>query len=63
MGALETAVYWTEYVIKHGNTTNTASPAVDLDYYQYCLLDIFGIVISTLMFLFYLVFQMKKLIR
>lgn len=63
MNALDTALFWTEYVLKHGNGTNIASPAIDLDFYQYFLLDVIGVVLSTLLFLFYSVFQIKKLIR
>lgn len=61
--ALETAVFWSEYVIRHGNATNTASPARDFDFYQYFLLDIVGVGLSILLFLFYIAFQIKKCIR
>jgi glucuronosyltransferase len=63
MSALETAVFWTEFVIRHGNNTNTASPAIHLDFYQYFLLDVIGVMILSVLFLFYLVFQIKYIIR
>ncbi|KAF0773792.1 UDP-glucuronosyltransferase 2B13-like [Aphis craccivora] len=61
--ALQTAVFWTEYVIRHGNATNNASPAIDYDFYQYFLLDVIGVGLSFLIFLFYIAFQIKKCIR
>lgn len=61
--ALETAVFWTEYVIRHGNETNTASLAIDFDFYQYFLLDVVLVGLSILLFLFYTAFRIKKCIR
>lgn len=63
MNALDTALFWTEYVLKHGNGTNIVSPAIDLDFHQYFLLDVVGVVFLTLLVLFYSVFQIKKLLR
>lgn len=62
MSALDTAVFWTEYVIRHGNETNNSSPAMDLNFYEYCLLDVFGIFFSFLLILLYLVYRVKKLV-
>ncbi|XP_001948931.2 UDP-glucuronosyltransferase 2B37 isoform X1 [Acyrthosiphon pisum] len=58
--ALETAVFWTEYVIRHGNSTNTASLAMDFDFYQYFLLDVVSVGLLILLFLFYIACQVKK---
>ncbi|XP_025192266.1 UDP-glucuronosyltransferase 2B17-like [Melanaphis sacchari] len=60
---LETAVFWTEYVITHGNATNTASPAIDYDFYQYFLLDVVGVGLLIFIFLFYIALRIKKCIR
>ncbi|KAJ4434829.1 hypothetical protein ANN_23400, partial [Periplaneta americana] len=38
--ALETAVYWTEYVIRHRGAPHMRSAALDLPLYQYLLLDV-----------------------
>lgn len=38
--ALDRAVYWTEYVIKHKGAPHLRSVAVDLQWYQYLLLDV-----------------------
>lgn len=61
MSALETAVFWTEYVIKHGNLINTASPAIHLDFYQYFLLDVITVNLLFLLILLYFVYKIYKL--
>lgn len=47
MSALDTAVYWVEYVIKHGGAQHLRSPAVELSWYQYRLLDVFSLTTSV----------------
>lgn len=37
---LERAVYWTEYVMRHKGAYHLQSPAKDLNYFQYHLLDV-----------------------
>lgn len=44
---LETAVYWTEYVLRHRGTL--LSPASkDLFWFQYYLLDVLAVVLGTM---------------
>jgi glucuronosyltransferase len=38
--ALDRAVYWTEYVIRHKGAPHLRSVAADLPWYQYLLLDV-----------------------
>nr|CAD7606441.1 unnamed protein product [Timema genevievae] len=45
---LERAVYWTEYVLRHGGAPHLRSVAVDLPLYQYLLLDV-GLVLLLLL--------------
>jgi len=40
---LETAIYWTEYVIRHKGAYHLQSPAKDLNFVQYYLLDVIAI--------------------
>lgn len=42
---LERAVYWTEYVIRHRGAYHLQSPAKDLNYFQYHMIDVIFIVI------------------
>lgn len=75
MSPLDTAVYWTEYVIRHkGNTGHLKTAAVDMPWHQYLLLDVIVFLIfivlsvlgiiyyatkSTLRFLYSLIFNKK----
>lgn len=38
--ALDRAVFWTEYVIRHNGAPHLRSAAADLYWYQYLLLDV-----------------------
>ncbi|XP_046658304.1 LOW QUALITY PROTEIN: UDP-glycosyltransferase UGT5-like [Homalodisca vitripennis] len=40
MSPLDTAVYWTEYVLRHKGARHLRSPAVDMPWYQLWLLDV-----------------------
>lgn len=40
MPPLETGVYWIEYVLRHKGAAHMRSPALDLTYSQYLLLDV-----------------------
>lgn len=51
MSAIDTAVYWVEYVIRHKGAHHLRSPAVDLKWYQYYLLDVFAFFISIILLL------------
>jgi glucuronosyltransferase len=58
--ALETAIFWTEYVIRHKGAPHLRSAAVHLPWYQYLLLDvqIFLILIAVTSYLIlYLTFR------
>uniref|UniRef100_A0A1B6H914 UDP-glucuronosyltransferase n=1 Tax=Homalodisca liturata TaxID=320908 RepID=A0A1B6H914_9HEMI len=45
---LDTAVYWTEYVIRHGGAPHLQSAAVHLTWYQYYLLDVIAVCLAAL---------------
>lgn len=46
--ALETAVYWVEYVIRHNGAKHMQSPAVYLNFFQYHSLDVIGFILVFL---------------
>ncbi|XP_054259226.1 UDP-glycosyltransferase UGT5-like isoform X2 [Macrosteles quadrilineatus] len=62
MSPLETAVYWTEYVIRHKGATHLRSPAVDMPWYQLWLLDVLLVVCATFTALLIAVYWMAKCI-
>ncbi|VVD04657.1 unnamed protein product [Leptidea sinapis] len=49
MPPLETSVYWIEYVLRHKGATHLRSPALELSFIQYLLLDV--VALSLAMFL------------
>ncbi|XP_054285630.1 UDP-glycosyltransferase UGT5-like isoform X2 [Macrosteles quadrilineatus] len=49
MSPLDTAVFWTEYVIRHKGAPHLRSAAVDLTWYQYYLLDVTAFCIITVL--------------
>ncbi|XP_075217447.1 UDP-glucosyltransferase 2-like [Lycorma delicatula] len=60
---LETAVFWTEYVLRHKGTSNLKSPALDLSWYQLALLDVIFVVfviILTILSLIYIILRVVK---
>ena len=40
MSPLNTVIFWTEYVIRHGGAPPMRSAALDLAWYQYLLIDV-----------------------
>lgn len=48
---LDTAVYWTERVIRWGHRDQLHSNARDLPFYQYMLLDVAAVIIAALVIL------------
>jgi glucuronosyltransferase len=45
MSPLNTAIFWTEYVIRHGGTSHMRSAALDLAWYQYLLIDVIAFIL------------------
>lgn len=55
MKGLEKAVWWTEYVLRHG-TQHLRSPSADIPLYQYYFLD----VIAVLAICAYVMYKLTK---
>lgn len=57
MSPLDTAVYWTEYVIRHKGAPHLKTAAVDMPWYQYLLLDVIAflifILVSVILIIYY----------
>ncbi|KAI4468665.1 UDP-glucosyltransferase [Holotrichia oblita] len=56
--ALETAIYWVEYVIRHRGAPHLRSIAVDLPWYQYYLVDVIAAFISAIMFASFILYKL-----
>ncbi|XP_065219024.1 UDP-glycosyltransferase UGT5-like isoform X27 [Planococcus citri] len=48
MSPLDTAVYWTEYVIRHKGAPHLRTAAADMPWYQYLLLDVIAFIVAVL---------------
>lgn len=61
MSPLETAVYWTEYVIRHKGAPHLRSAAVGMPWYQYYLIDVLVVIslsaATVISLLYYLIFK------
>jgi len=45
MSAMDTAIFWTEYVIRHKGAPHLRSARLDLAWYQHLLLDILAVIL------------------
>ncbi|XP_065219662.1 uncharacterized protein LOC135845126 [Planococcus citri] len=62
MSAMDTAIYWIEYVIRHKGARHLRSAAVDLPLYQYLLLDVIVFLITVIFgATFFILYLLKKL--
>lgn len=41
----KTAVYWTEYVVRHNGAPHIKSAATQLSFIEYHMIDVFGLII------------------
>lgn len=62
MSPLDTAIYWIEYVIRYNGAPHLRSAATELAWYQYYMLDIALILLSTLLLIFYIIKTFVKLV-
>ncbi|EDV43658.2 uncharacterized protein Dana_GF16417 [Drosophila ananassae] len=46
VGAMDTAIYWIEYVIKHRGAPHLVAAGVHLPWYKFYLLDVFSILVA-----------------
>ena len=61
--AMETAAFWIEFVVRNGKDS-LRSPAMDLNWWQISLLDVFAVaILGLLVCLFSIIFILKKLIK
>ncbi|KAI9583256.1 UDP-glucosyltransferase 2 [Glossina fuscipes] len=51
---LETSIYWTEYVLRHKGAYHLQSPARNMSWLQYYLIDVVALYLVTLYFIVYL---------
>lgn len=59
MSAMDTAIYWIEYIARHGGKHLHPS-SVDLPFYRYFMLDAFVIIMSFFGILFFIMYKILK---
>ncbi|XP_060863382.1 UDP-glycosyltransferase UGT5-like [Metopolophium dirhodum] len=59
----KTVDYWTRYVIRHKGAPHLKSQALNLNWYQYFLLDVIAVVISVVLLVFYIIYKTFKCIK
>lgn len=60
MPPLDTGVYWIEYVLRHKGATHMRSPALDLTYTQYLLLDLGALSIAITSLTIYILHKLFR---
>jgi len=60
---MDTAIYWTEYVIRHRGAPHLRTAGADLPLYQYLLLDVTAVLVTAILAVVYVIyFMLKKLL-
>ena len=60
---MDTAIYWTEYVIRHRGAPHMRTAGADLPLYKYLLLDVTAVLVTAILAVVYVIyFMLKKLL-
>ncbi|XP_030745756.1 UDP-glucuronosyltransferase 2B13-like [Sitophilus oryzae] len=60
--AMDTAVYWIEHVARHKGADHMRSPAINLPFYQYFLIDVIAFLALVSLISSYLFFRISKVV-
>ncbi|VEN49759.1 unnamed protein product [Callosobruchus maculatus] len=60
MPALERAVWWIEYVIRHKGTRHLRSPTADVTWFEYLLVDVILAILSAITLVLFILYKMIK---
>lgn len=60
MSPKDTAVFWTEYVLRHKGADHLKTASTQLEWYQYLLLDVIAFVLGALFVSLYLIRKVVK---
>ena len=61
MSPIDTAVYWTEYIIRNGKNA-LRSPGINLAWWQIALLDVYGFFLLCILVILYLIYILSRLV-
>ncbi|XP_060531526.1 uncharacterized protein LOC132705109 [Cylas formicarius] len=57
MEGLQKAIWWIEYVIRHKGAKHLRSPAVDMPWWEYLMLDVIAFVFAIVYFITYIIYK------
>ncbi|XP_050521168.1 UDP-glucosyltransferase 2-like [Daktulosphaira vitifoliae] len=60
LNATETAVYWTEYVIRHKGASHLRTAAVGMPWWKYFLVDVIAFIASIVFIVLYVIYFLLK---
>lgn len=60
---LDNAVWWTEYVIRHGGAQHLRSPGVDQSWFKLLCVDIISFLISLILTVSYIVYRIVIIVK
>jgi len=63
MSPEQSAVYWTEYIIRHKGAPHLRSQALNLMWYQYFLLDVIAVMLICLFLVLFIIYKILKLLN
>jgi glucuronosyltransferase len=60
MSAMDTAIFWMEYVIRHKGAPHLRPAILDLAWYQYLLLDVLAVILLFVIAVFLLIYVITR---
>lgn len=62
LSPMDTAIYWIEHVAKFKGGQHMRSPAVNLPWYQYYLIDVLGLISALVALSLYLIYKLPQVV-
>lgn len=62
MSPENSVVYWTEYIVRHKGAPHLKSPALNLLWYQYLLLDVIAVALLLISVVSFVIYTILKVI-
>lgn len=63
MSALDTAMFWIEYVIRHKGAKHIKSPAMEMTWIEYNMLDVYAFILAGTVLCCYVLYEVCKFLN
>lgn len=63
MSALDTAMFWIEYVIRHRGAKFMKSPAMEMTWIEYNMLDVYAFILAVVLLFSYVFYEAVKFLK